>query len=334
MRKLASIQEIAEVKSIKDAYKICAYRINGWWIVDQVNKYSVGDKVIYLETDSWVPTSLAPFLSKGKEPRLYQNISGERLRTIKLRGQISQGLILPISMYNTDSELYIGLDVSEELGIIKWEVTLPTQLVGLARGLFPEFIHKTDQERVQNVPEVFLDTETAYEVTIKLDGSSHTSYVKNGVFGVCSRNIDLKDGDNAFWNAAKFYNLDTILPKLNRNLAVQCEMIGPGIQGNPEQLSNIQLYVFDIFDIDTGRYLSSDDRYDVILKLNSLGSFLSNAPHIGWFTLKDFNMESLLKYADGYSLNTKVKREGLIFKSLDGTKSFKVISNAWLLKEK
>lgn len=115
MRKLASIQEIVEVKLIKDADKICAYRINGWWIVDQVTKYSIGDKVIYLETDSWVPTSLAPFLSKGYEPRLHQNISGERLRTIKLRGQISQGLILPISVYNTDPNYRLDLMYQKNL---------------------------------------------------------------------------------------------------------------------------------------------------------------------------------------------------------------------------
>lgn len=99
VRKMASIQKIAEVKAIPDADKICAYRVNGWWIVDQVGKYVVGDLVVYAEPDSWIPTTLAPFLTKpGHFPKTYLGVEGEKLRTIRLRRQLSQGLLLPISV--------------------------------------------------------------------------------------------------------------------------------------------------------------------------------------------------------------------------------------------
>lgn len=96
MRKLASIKQIAEVRSIPDADKICAYRVDGWWVVDTVGKYQVGDLAVYCEVDSWIPNSLAPFLSKGQEPREYEGVKGERLRTVRLRGFTSQGLLLPL----------------------------------------------------------------------------------------------------------------------------------------------------------------------------------------------------------------------------------------------
>ena len=85
MRKLATIQCIAEVKTIENADKIVAYRINGWWVVDSKDKYQVGDVVVYCEPDSWVPHELAPFLSKGKEPREFEGVKGERLRTQKFK---------------------------------------------------------------------------------------------------------------------------------------------------------------------------------------------------------------------------------------------------------
>ena len=95
-RKLATIRKISEVRSIPEADKICAYGVDGWFVVDTVDKYSVGDLVVFLEVDSFVPTELAPFLSKGKEPREFEGIKGERLRSIRLRGTLSQGLLLKL----------------------------------------------------------------------------------------------------------------------------------------------------------------------------------------------------------------------------------------------
>ena len=163
MRRLATIRKIEEVKAIPDADKICAYRVDGWWVVDAINKYVVGDWVVYCEPDSWIPHSLAPFLSKGQEPREFEGVKGERLRTVKLRGQLSQGLLLPVLwddelamegggsvVVNTEGylrQVELTEDVSEFLGILKWEAPIPAQLAGQVKGNFPSFIPKTDQER-------------------------------------------------------------------------------------------------------------------------------------------------------------------------------------------
>lgn len=151
MRKLATIREINDVLPIPEADRICTYVIDGWTIVDSVGAYRTGDIVIMCEIDSWVPHELAPFLSKGQEPRVYEGVSGERLKTVRLRKQLSQGLILPISKLPfAVSSADIGMDVTEPLGILKYEKPVSVSLAGFARGNFPTFIPKTDQERIQN----------------------------------------------------------------------------------------------------------------------------------------------------------------------------------------
>ena len=149
-RKLASIQEILEIRAIPGADAIQHYRINDWWVVDKINQYKVGDIVVYCEIDSFIKTGeYTAFLSKGKEPKQYKGISGERLRTIKLRGALSQGLILPTAIIpdRVFTVEHIGEDVTDVLGIVKWELELPAQLAGQVNGTFPSYIPKTDQER-------------------------------------------------------------------------------------------------------------------------------------------------------------------------------------------
>lgn len=335
VRKMASIQRIAEVKSIPEADKICAYRVQGWWVVDQVGKYQVGDLVVYAEADSWIPTALAPFLSKGKEPREYLGIKGEKLRTARLKKQLSQGLLLPLepTCDMIESLLFEGLDVSYPLGIVKWEPQ-PEFTSADAKGNFPSFITKTDQERIQSCyKEVvkYFDTET-WSMEEKADGSSHTAYFYNGEFGVCSRNLDLRESeDNTFWKVAIEYGLKDSLTKLNKNIAIQSELCGPGIQKNCYNLAKHMLFTFDIFDIDEQRYLSPEERkvYIKILNLTSVPVLSSN------FSLKNYQLEDILLLAEGKTVLGTVDtfREGLVFK-LNGNSrvSFKSISNSYLLR--
>ncbi|MDA3808653.1 MAG: hypothetical protein PF440_12170, partial [Thiomicrorhabdus sp.] len=104
-RKLASIVTILAIKPIPGADRIEAVQVKGWWVVAQKGEYSVGDLAVYCEIDSFIPTNLAPFLSKGKEPREFEGIKGERLRTIKLKKQVSQGLLLPLSVLDMVASL-------------------------------------------------------------------------------------------------------------------------------------------------------------------------------------------------------------------------------------
>jgi RNA ligase (TIGR02306 family) len=192
MRKLATIQVIKDIQPIDGADAIEVATVNGWKAVIQKGIYSVGQKIVYLEIDSWVPHNIAPFLSKGKEPRVYQGVAGERLQTISLRKQISQGLICPLSSiptyYQDGSDEYytdlqdgirevlinddcIGRDVTYDLGVLKWEREIPAQLAGQARGDFPSFLIKTDEERVQNLSQYFPAMyNTLFVLHEKLDG--------------------------------------------------------------------------------------------------------------------------------------------------------------------
>lgn len=328
MRKLASIRKIAGVRPIPEADAIECVTVDGWDVVTKKGEFQVGDLAIYLEIDSWVPTALAPFLSKGKEPREFNSVKGERLRTVKLRGQLSQGLLLPYATLGRIAQE--GEEVTEELGIQKWERPINPQLAGLAKGNFPSFIPKTDQERIQNIKHVLEDREERYEVSIKLDGASFTAFHRDGHFGVCSRNLELKPSDtNAFWQVANKYLLERTLPAMG-NFAIQGELVGPGIQGNQENLKELELYVFDVFDIDAQTYLDSSSRYDFVETLN-----LEQIPILFHYREAPETLEEILKLAEGPSLNPKANREGLVFKSLrNPNHSFKVISNSWLLKEK
>ena len=159
-RMMAWIAKIEEIRSIPNADAICCYRVGGWWVIDKKEAYKVGDLCVYASIDSWIPHELAPFLSKGSEPREYNGVRGERLRTVKLRGQVSQGLLLPLepTCANIESRLFEGLDVSAPLNIQKWEAPIPASLAGDVRGAFPSFIPKTDQERCLSA-ETLIDTE-------------------------------------------------------------------------------------------------------------------------------------------------------------------------------
>lgn len=344
-RKLASIQTIAEIADIPKADSLQHYRINGWWVVDRKDKYNVGDKVIYLETDSWVPTELAPFLSRDKEPREYNGIKGERLRTIKLRGALSQGLILPLTVIPetfdegvllSSEDLYQEYeDITERLNIQKWEISVPAQLAGQKRGNFPDFIRKTDQERVQNISPKRLQELASnhfFNVQEKLDGSSQTVYYHNNTWGVCSRNIDLKldQEGNTFVDTFnklrdRFEQLVQILP---HSFAIQGELIGPGIQGNQYGLQDYEFYVFDIWDIDQQYYLPS-----VTVKNIADHVGLKHVPVIHQsLRLENPSVDSLLEMAKGTSHLNGSTREGLVFKTQDRSYSFKAINNDWLLK--
>jgi len=338
MRKMASIRKIDSVKPIPDADAIECATVGGWQVVIKRDEFKPGDLAIYCEIDSWVPNELAPFLSKGQEPREYNGVLGERLRTVKLRGQVSQGLLLPlgIGVFDVNAELEEGTDVSELLNIQKWEAPIPAQLAGDVEGFFPGYIPKTDQERIQNLSEEFkawqYDTNKQWEVTEKLDGSSMTVYFKDGKFGVCSRNWALKETEgNSLWKQARHYNMESVLVNKG-NFAVQGELIGEGIQGNPYKLRGQDFYVYDIYDISEQRYLSPAERKAFVERngLKHVPVIAHNAKLHD--TLGIDTIEQILKFAEGKSvLNAGTEREGLVFKH-NGVVSFKAISNRFLLK--
>ena len=338
MRKMATIRVVDGIAPIDGADAIETALIGGWKVVVKKGEFTVGDRAVYLEIDSWVPTELAPFLSKGKEPREFNGVKGERLRTVKLRGQLSQGLLLPLSVVfelspTTDVDI-VGVDVTEALGIVKWERPMNAQLAGMARGNFPSVIPKTDQERVQNlVKEIAASVSLEFEVTEKLEGSSMTCYLIDGVFGVCSRNLDLKEtADNTFWQVARKEQIEEKMRLCgDGDWAIQGELIGPGIQGNIYKLSEPEFRVFDVYNIQAGDYLMPVYRRALIDRMG-----LKHVPVL--LADKDLgvgSVEEILQWADGASkIGAGPLREGIVFKQVDGGMTFKAISNAYLLGEK
>lgn len=340
MRKLATLRKIESINPIDGADAIELATVGGWKVVAQKGLYNVGDLAVYFEIDSWIPTELAPFLSKGKEPREFEGVKGERLKTIKLRGQLSQGLLMPIGIVDAHAQLYDGEDVTDLLGIQKWERPMNAQLSGMARGNFPTQIPKTDQERAQNlVKEITsaINDGTRFEVTEKLEGSSMTCYLIQGEFGVCSRNLDLKETEgNAFWATARREGVEEKMRAIDPywSFAIQGELIGPGIQGNIYRLKEPKFYVFDVYNIQSGGYLDPADRHALIerMGLNHVPIINSSAKLHDDLELKD--IDSILGFAEGKSLLYNTEREGVVFREVNGGMSFKSISNKYLLGEK
>jgi RNA ligase (TIGR02306 family) len=349
-RKLASVRWIDEIRPIEGADAIECAVIGGWTVVVKRGEFAAGDLAVYLEIDSWVPTELAPFLSKGGEPREFNGVKGERLRTVKLRGQVSQGLLLPL--HNDPSGTYVhkfdpsgsgeeftmdveeGTDVTEFLGIQKWEAPIPAQLAGDVEGPFPTEIPKTDQTRIQNLVEELKEWQDnpkfIFECTEKLDGSSMTVFVIGDRAGVCSRNWALKETEgNTLWRVARREGLIDKIRSTGRNLALQGEIIGEGIQGNKYGISGQDFRLFDIYDIDRGEYMTPFERR-VFAETHGIA-------HVPVFSqgmiIQEF-VRGLLDMAEGKSvLNAKAEREGLVFKcNTFGGPSFKAISNKFLLK--
>jgi RNA ligase (TIGR02306 family) len=345
MRKLATIRRIDELNPIEGADAIECAVVGGWKVVAQKGLYNVGDLAVYFEIDSWIPTELAPFLSKGKEPREFEGVKGERLKTIKLRGQLSQGLLMPISEINKDPSglmlctlgLEDGMDVTEALGIKKWEKPVNAQLAGVCRGNFPSLIPKTDQERVQNLKKEIASAQNdVFEVTEKMEGSSMTVYqmvVDDEMsFGVCSRNMDLKETEgNSFWATARKDDIEAKMRAVDEfwSFAIQGELIGPGIQGNIYGLKEPMFVVFDVYDIQAGEYLPPDARRELIENMG-----MNHVPVLNERYVLTQTVDEIIASAEGQSTFAKVEREGIVFKQAMGGFSFKAISNKYLLGEK
>ena len=339
-RKLASVRIISNIQPIEGADMIELAIVDGWKVVVAKNVgHKVGDMVIYCEIDSFLPIrDEFEFLRKSSYKKMGDQ-EGFRLKTIKLRGQVSQGLILPIVVLNPpDTNVYVtpfeGLDVTEMLEIVKYEPPIPAELSGKVKGLFPSFLRKTDEERVQNLTKEYEQYKSLgrnFYVTEKLDGSSATFYYKDGVFGVCSRNLELLETEgNTFWKVARELDLENKMRDFGVNISLQGELIGEGIQGNPYKIKGQTVRFFNLFDIDLQVYHSLAH---LGRALGIMG--LKMVPIVDEFFVLPNTIEELLKYAEDKSvLNSKFDREGVVIRSNDRTISFKAISNKFLLNEK
>jgi RNA ligase (TIGR02306 family) len=344
-RQLVTVRTINKILPIENADAVALAQVDGWQVVVKKNEFQVGDQALYFEIDSFIPLSdeRFGFLTRGE--RMYNGNRGIRIKTIKLRGELSQGLLIPLDNFPDVKEgLKQGLeDFSDMLNVVKYEIDESGSLGGKPRGNFPSFIPKTDEKRVQNIVSAISNRQgESFEITMKMDGCSMTVYRKKQDddtfhFGVCSRNNEMKEAEegieesNAYWMVARRERLEEALALFNGNWAMSGEMLGPKIQKNRENFKTYQFFVFNIFDIDAGHYVSPKIRHEMIKVMNDAGFDIKHVPVISTNHILKETVTELLEMAIGPSLNHPI-REGLVFKSNDTLFSFKAISNKFLLK--
>jgi tRNA-binding EMAP/Myf-like protein len=358
VRQLATVRRIADIRPIPNADAIEVCQVDGWeCVIAKKDNFKVGDLIVYIEIDSIVPE--IPQFEFLRDRKF-------RVRTIKLRGQVSQGLVVPLSILPENKKYKENDDVTDILGIKKYdpqaeqERALLTQkadknknpiikflmkfkwfrkmYIKPKKGGYPAWIVKTDEERIQNKTRMFeIEKElgTEFIVTEKLDGQSATYYLeKHGrkyEFGVCSRNIHLTKPDNSsYWTIAKQLNIENVLKSLigdYNTIVLQGEILGEGIQGNKYKVKGFDFYAFNL--------IYPDKKIDTIEMATLLQRY--NIKHVPilvtGFKLRD-TIADMVEFAKGNSTLLKIKREGVVIRNYKRDISFKVINPEFLLAEK
>ena len=345
MRKLASVQRIWDVIPIDGADSIELVKVMGWQCVAKKGEFKKDDLGVYFEIDSFLPVRPEFEFLRGNS---YKNsdLMGEgfKLRTMKFKGQISQGLILPLNMFKELSpDLEIGTDVTELLGVRKWEIEERATTGGNIIGGLPYDVPHTDETRVQAEPDLIKAfAGLQYYISTKMDGSSHSISIDEDGFHVTGHNYEYKDdGTSSFYEYIKQknyeYNMRHAMGRFNiKTLTIQGEFCAPGIQKNPLRLTKPEWYVFTIRE--NGKRVGLE-------RMCNLCSFM------GMQTVPieevDFDLhskyptvESLLERADG-NYSTGGRKEGIVVRptepiynsTIGGPLSMKVVSNKYLLKQ-
>lgn len=382
-RALAHVEEIRSVRPIQDADNIELITVLGWQCIAKKGEFKAGDKAVYIEIDSLVPSDDVRF--SFLESKKF------KVKTMKLGrfegGIVSQGLALPLTLFPEIQDANIGQDVTKKLritysdskdaalkknytsndyiaAILKKEASKNLLLrfllkFGVFKKLivkyylkhrkdvigwepFPVWIHKTDETRIENIPDILKDKQP-WSITEKLDGTSCTFYVeKNGKsydFGVCSRNRKLLSKDNAYWEMAEKYDIKDVLELFAKRknisrIILQGECVGPGIQGNHYSLKDRELYIFNLYiDFNGAMVRLSNREMSIFCEVYGLNT-VPILDSLDSMYLPD-TIEEIKAAADGQSkLNEGVIREGIVYRTLDGQRSFKNVSNKYLLKKK
>ncbi len=249
-RRLATIETIAEVSPIPDADAIEVTRVRGWDVVVRKGEFTVGDTVIYIEVDSFL--NLADprftFLTPRGTKTLEDGTEGHVLKTARLRGQYSQGIVFAASDFPEVAKLPVREDVTQLLGITKYEAPLPAELAGIAKGYMPSWVTKSSEARVQNFAAILEAAGVdGWVATEKLDGSSTTYYLDGGTFGVATRNTELLyDANNKLWIKAADLDIEAKLRGEfeGRRAVVQGELWGAGISQNPLRVNDVRFNSF------------------------------------------------------------------------------------------
>ena len=347
-RALASIQEVIGIIPIEGADVIELAVIKGWQCVIKKGEFSIGDRGVFFEVDSFLPVDdRYEFLRKSSYRQNEYNGEGFRIKTMRLRGVISQGLFLPLSVFPELEDSHaggdvgdVGGDVTELLGVKKWVVPEFATGGGIAKGDRPAGARMSDETRIQSEPAMLEElVGKPYYITTKMDGTSGTVYYLRGELGACSRNFDIaEDIDALYWKPVFKYGLAEKLPayigdSAYEGIALVGEIVGPGIQKNRLGLAEIDWYVFDaiVFDAPGGRYVTFEELQEIT---EGLGLKMVPVEETG--EAFNYSMGELIEKAKGKYSSGKDK-EGIVVRSAGQAAikdvSFKVLNNEFLLKE-
>lgn len=339
MRKLARSTIVNEVSPIIGADNLELARIGGWYCVVGKGDFTPGCLAVYFEIDSFLPASdvrWSSFCARSTQTLETDKgpVSGHRVRTIKLRGCLSQGLLLTFKSLGLP-ESPAETDLTEALGVLKWEVSVagPSIVPGNQSVPFPvNLVPKTDAERVQNINPLLLDSLEVEDwvATEKVDGTSLTVIRhRNNELTVCSRNWVIDEGDDTYWWGAR--QIAEFIPP---GFAVQAEIYGPGIQGNPLNLTERRMSVFLVSGLDCG-YTPVSDWPEGLIKFGvpQLQLTLPYDRSCAAFVAQVDGLKSVIapsRLAEGVVWR---HRQGRTFHAFGGRPVFKVISNKYLLKQ-
>lgn len=359
MRQLATIRTIASTRPIQGADRIEVAQVDGWECVVKKGEFEVGQHIVYVEVDSVMPER--PEFEFLRDRKF-------RVRTIKLRGQVSQGLVLPLDILPAGN-YKLGDNVTELLGVTKYDPQAQQEALLLTKqpktptnpvvkflmrfkwyrrmfmkpkrkGGFPDWVVKTDETRIQNLTTLF-DIErkkgTLFSVTEKVDGQSATYFLqkisrRKYEFGVCSRNIRLGTPDNSsYWTIARKYDIENVLKKLigeYQTIVLQGEICGDGIQGNKYHISGYDLFAFNL--------IYPDHKCTTAEIKETLAPFgIKSVPIVEEGKALPETIAELVEYSKGKSVVRKEqKREGVVMRNVQNNISFKVINPDFLLAEK
>lgn len=380
-RELAYVVAIDEIRPIPNYDRVEHARVGGWWVIVRKDQFKVGDLAIYIEVDARVP---------DKEPFMFLEKRNFKVKTLKMCGVISQGLLMSPEDFGWKAEdLSVGDFLTQKLDITyadaednkrkansankynlmtqrrpdifkkrwarwmmkrAWGRKVMFLLFGKKRdkksGYLP-WVVKTDEERCQNMPWLFPGGDEEWIATEKIDGTS-TTFTMRGrgrkkQFYVCSRNVVFDKPDkkcyyetNVYTEMAIKYDIENVLAAILKNdssldfVTLQGETYGERIQKRDYTMC---YHDFMAFNLIYGYKNGSVKRFNPIEMTNILSEYkIPCVPIVDEHFKIPNTCDELITLAGGMSIVDGGMREGLVFRSYDGVKSFKAVDNNFLLK--
>jgi tRNA-binding EMAP/Myf-like protein len=360
MRDLAYIAKIEKLEPIQDKDRIELATIAGWNVIVGKNEFKEGELVVYCEYDTVLPIKPEfEFLRKRCYSSLY---NGFRIRNMKMAGVFSQGIVFPVSILPKDFKIKEGQVVAEILGIEKYDPEAKKELNSIQKKNnkvlkffmknktfrkvwvkthtkpkkeYPKTVAKSNETNIQKLFNEYKEkyNENLFYLTEKLEGQAATFLLKKGKYRFFSHNIEVTKAGNTNWKkTSNKYKIEKLLKKYKKkykiNLAIQGEIVGPGIQKNIYKLNDLDMFIYKIINVKTGEAFDFLSMKEITEELG-----LKIVPFIEIKTLENFNsIDEILEYSNGKSLlNNKVKREGIVWRSVkDQSIGFKAKSPEYL----